>query len=602
MLSRIRSSTAVLASAVGVWGMLALTPAARCASPFPAGGAILGVVSDAGGRPQMGATVLLFDRFEKLARKALTDEKGGFSFQGLALGVYSLHVSLASFVPVTKSNLMVQPGSQSLFNISLAGLFSSIDFVAPAAGNRAIMSDDWKWVLRTANSTRPVLRLLPGWDPLDDSRRQRSATVFSGTTGVVRVSGGDGGMVAGGGQESDLGTAFALATSLYGSNQLSVAGNVGYASESGLPSAGFRTSYSRGDGVMSSPEVSVTMRQLFIPGRVAGGIASTASLPALRTLSLSVDDGMQLTDGMRIDYGFALDSVAFFDRLNYASPYARLSYALSDDSTLRVGYSSGVPRIDSPAAPDSGEMALQNDIRALALFPRVSRRDGRARVQRADNLEISYEKQSGKRLYQVGVFRENVANAALTVLGADGYESRNFLPDPFSNSGILNAGAFSSAGYMAAVSQHLAEELEVTVMFASGGALVSPDAIGRIDGPGDVRSAVHQGWRRTVTFATQGRVPRAGTLFTASYQLADRRAATPAHFYFSQRVRSDTGLNVLVRQPLPMNTSMPFRMEATADLRNLLAQGYLPVPLADGNRLILMSYPRSVRGGLSFIF
>ena len=39
-----------------------------------------------------------------------------------------------------------------------------------------------------------------------------------------------------------------------------------------------------------------------------------------------------------------------------------------------------------------------------------------------------------------------------------------------------------------------------------------------------------------------------------------------------------------------------------ADLRNLLAQGYLPLGIAGGQSLTLLETPRSVRGGLSFIF
>jgi hypothetical protein len=46
---------------------------------------------------------------------------------------------------------------------------------------------------------------------------------------------------------------------------------------------------------------------------------------------------------------------------------------------------------------------------------------------------------------------------------------------------------------------------------------------------------------------------------------------------------------------------LPWRMEATADLRNLLAQGYLPLNVA-GQSLLLVETPRSFRGGLSFIF
>jgi hypothetical protein len=47
---------------------------------------------------------------------------------------------------------------------------------------------------------------------------------------------------------------------------------------------------------------------------------------------------------------------------------------------------------------------------------------------------------------------------------------------------------------------------------------------------------------------------------------------------------------------------LPWRMEATADLRNMLAQGYLSLGTISGQQLLLVENPRSVRGGLSFIF
>ena len=94
-------------------------------------GKILGLVTDAAGVPQMGAAVLLLNQQDRLCERALTDEKGAFSFDGLAAGVYSIRVSLASFLPVSKSSILVQPGLRTLLNVSLAGLFSSIQLVYP---------------------------------------------------------------------------------------------------------------------------------------------------------------------------------------------------------------------------------------------------------------------------------------------------------------------------------------------------------------------------------------------------------------------------------------------------------------------------------------
>jgi len=66
-------------------------------------------------------------------------------------------------------------------------------------------------------------------------------------------------------------------------------------------------------------------------------------------------------------------------------------------------------------------------------------------------------------------------------------------------------------------------------------------------------------------------------------------------------VTEATGWNVRVRQPLPFFPSRSGRLEATAELRNLLAQGYLPLE-ADGQKALLTNSPKAVRGGLAFIF
>src|SRR5439155_1196452 len=127
---------------------------------------------------------------------------------------------------------------------------------------------------------------------------------FSGTRGVLKVSAGDGSLAQGVGNEADLGTAFALATSLYGNNMLQVSGNVGYGSQTGVPSAAFRTSYSR-NLAGGTPEVSVTMRQIFLPGRLGAALGGNeGAMPMLRSMSASFDDHIQLSDELSAQYGF----------------------------------------------------------------------------------------------------------------------------------------------------------------------------------------------------------------------------------------------------------------------------------------------------------
>src|SRR5260221_3027866 len=594
-------------AALVILGFLAIPALSSAATIGPIGklsGKILGLVTDATGVPQMGAAILLLNQQDRLCERALTDERGSFSFDGLAAGIYSIRVSLASFSPVSKNRIFVQPGLRTLLNISLAGLFSSIQLVNPSPEQRAIMNDDWKWVLRTSNATRPVLRLLPGWK-IDDNgpERRASSGLFSDTRALVNVSAGDGGRVTSFGNEAGLGTAFALATSVLGKNQLQFSGNVAYAAQSGAPSAGFRTSYSRGDGADPGPEITVTMRQLFVPGRVSAVVTGPGeTVPMLRTLSLSAKDGTQITDSLRLEYGFSLDAVSFIDRRGAFSPYSRLTYALSDNEQLEFSYTSGVPRSDMFSGATPSERELQSDISALALFPRISVRDSHLQVQQAQSYEIGYRRIAGSRSYSFAVYREDTSNAAMMIAGADGlFPAGNVLPDLFTTSSVFNAGDYRSLGYMASVSQNLGENLKVNLMYGSGDALIPGHSDGAGQSPDDLRSMIHRGRRQAVTSQVSGSIPSTGGQFSASHPWTDQNSATPAHFFVTQRTRAEGGFKIFLRQPI-RRFSGPFRLEAAADLRNLLAEGYLPFAMSDGRQILLMHTPRSFRGGLSFIF
>lgn len=586
------------ALAIGVAVCLSIPAQSLAISPPALAGAISGTVTDSVGVPQMGATVFLFNKFDKLAERVLTDERGFFSFAGLFPDVYSIRVTLASFVPAFRNNILVQPGASSLLNVSLATLFSSIKLAYPGPGQRYPMSDDWKWGLRTSSATRPVLRLLPEWN---DGRKtaRRGPGAFSDTRGVLKVAAGDGDVMSGLGAGGDLGTAFALATSFYGNTHLQLAGKVGSGSLSGIPSAAFRTSFSR-DSEVGSPAVAVTMRQLYLPGRM-GGAGSDTNLPALRSMTLDFDDRTELSDDLTLQYGFSLDSVSFMDRLNYFSPYARLTYSAGPSGTLVFSYTSGNARPDLAGAGAAGT-ELQRDLNTLAFFPRVSMRDGQAKVQRGEEYEISYSRTFGSRRVEVSAYHEVVSNAALTMDDPSGvFAGNDLLPDLVSGNAVFDAGDYQSSGYTAAITQNLGEWFNATLMYGSIGTLTADSTQLRRGDPDELRAMIHAGRRHAATIRLAATLPDAGTHLITSYQWSDQNALTPGHIYSTQSIRPEPGLNIYVRQPLP-SWGLPWRMEITADLRNLLAQGYLPLNVVNGRRLLLMQTPRAFRGGLSFIF
>jgi hypothetical protein len=591
----------MVGSLILAFAFLAAPEPSICASPIKLSGAITGLVTDSSGVPQMGAAVYLFNKQERLFEKAFTDERGEFRFLGLFPDLYSVRVSLANFVPAMKNNVLVQSGMRSILNVNLNGLFSSIQLVYPPTDAHGLMSDDWKWVLRSAASTRPVLRFLPELQSQDPQQNHRMA-VFSDTRGLLKVSAGDSSSTSGTSAGADLGTAFALATSLFGNHMVQVAGNLGYGAASGAPAAAFRTSYSRNSGG-ASPEVSVTMRQLYLPGRLATGITGgDSNLPMLRTMSVSFDDRAQLSDNLEMQYGFSLDSVSFLDHLNYFSPYARLVYSAEDGGKVEFAYTSGNARPDLAGSAVSGPDAeLQRDINALSLFPRISLRGGRAKVQRGEDFELSYTRVVGSRTFRFSGYREVVSNAALTMSASGGlYSEGDILPDLFSGTSIFNAGNYQSVGYSAAVTQNLGENLSASLIYGSMGALTAESREIVSDNPDELRAMIHAGRRHAATVRVAATSPWTGTHLIASYQWTDHRWLAPGHLYSTASVRPLPGLNIYLRQPIPMGF-LPWRMEATADLRNLLAQGYLPLNVA-GQQVTLVQTPRSFRGGLSFIF
>ena len=571
--------------------------AAHAVEPVKLSGAITGLVTNASGKPQMGAGVTLYNRQEHVFQKVLTDAGGQFKFLGLFPDVYSVRVTLASFVPAIKRNILVQPGMRSVLAVSLNTLFSSIQFAYPPVENGSLMSDDWKWILRSASATRPVLRLVD--DPLAKVPHSSShSAIFSDTRGVLQLSAGDGPQVTGIGSQADLGTAFAVATSVFGNNSLQVSGNLGYGSQTGVPAAAFRTSYSHnpsGEG----PLVSVTMRQLLLPGRA--GDAGVDGPPALRSMAASFDDRRQISDNLSVQYGATIDAISFVERLNSMSPYLRLVYSLGDHGEIAVAYTSGDARPDLEESVEKSE--LQHDLGDLGLFPRVSLMGGQPRLQRGNDYEVSYTRTVGSRVYQLSAYHESVTNAALSMMAPEALYGGDLLPDVFTGNAIFDAGNYQSTGYSAAVTQNLGANLSATVMYGTMGTLSAARGALATGSPEELRALIHAGQTQAATARIAATAPWTGTHVIASYQwTGDPRSVMPGEIYSTQALRPLPGLNFYVRQPIPRLPNLPWRMEATADLRNMLAQGYLPLTMAGGQRVTLVEVPRSFRGGLNFIF
>jgi hypothetical protein len=587
---------------------LAAIPVSAAESTIRFAGEMSGLVTDAAGKPQPGAVVLLFNKQDKLLQRTATSILGTFAFDDLLPDLYNVRISLASFVPAMKEAIQVRPGMRSLLSINLSRVFSSVQLVSTAPAPGGLMNDDWKWILRSDNSLRPVLRLLPTRprtdSPSDKAQSSSRSAVFTESRGLIKFSASDGAQVTGNG-EADLGTQFAFATSVHGGNHLQLAGNVGYAATTGAPSAAIRTTYSR-DFEGWSPSVSVTMGQFFVPLRVGqslwGSPASDGSLPVLRTLGVSFGDKAKISDALNLEYGFEIDSVSFLDRLHYFSPYARLKYALPRGSA-DFTWTSGNSRPELGMSGSDPNADLQRDIAALAVLPRITLDNGQAKVQRNDNYELGLSQRFGSREFRVSGYHEFVSNTALTIASPSaGLFPGDLLPDMFSNSASFNLGNFQTFGYTTSVAQDLGSHYKVTMIFGSLGVLSPRNDGVPVDTADELRRALETSHRPSLTLRVSGTARSTGTRFITSYQWTDYKSAMPGPLFSAQTASPEPGLNVTIRQPIPAFAGMPGRIEASAELRNLLAQGYLPLLGAGDQQLLLVNTPRSFRGGLAFVF
>jgi len=558
---------------------------------------ILGEVRNSAGVVQMGAVVSLYNRYDELLRRGLSNQDGKFVFDGLAPDVYSVGVSLASFVPAVRRNISILAGSENLLKIQLASALSTIELVPINSPEGALMSDSWKWVLRSSHATRPVLRLLPQTASGSSSSRSTTASLFSETSALVKVSAGDGDPF--GGNSQDLGTAFVLATSVNGTSRVHVSGNVGYAAN-GLPSAGFRTTYRRDNEIGEGPQVAMTVRQIYLPSLMGSGPAGS-NTPTLRTASISSYDKMEVLDVIHLEYGASVESISLFGRMNRVSPFARATYDLGNKGSMQVAVSAGSQPVELIAGSTDQNQNLNGDLAALGQMQRISRRDNQAAVERNKVFEAGYQAVRGSRTYRASVYAEQVSDAAFLMSGDLSFmDAGNLLPDMSSLGTIFNVGDYRRMGYSASVTQALGDRIEVSAAAGRADGLQlqqSPDAA-TANGD-DLRSVVRNTPRPWVTVQADASLPATRTHLATSYGWAEPSVLMPIHASLTSKIDQKIGWNVYARQPLPSIGGM--HMEMTVDLRNLLAQGYVGIQ-SNGRRAVLTNAPRAVRGGVSFIF
>ena len=533
-------------------------------------GAISGYVRDASGTPQMGAVVEIAGSAARTLT-VFTDGVGFFSVTNLLPGVYSVKVSAPSFLPSLNEKVGLQPGTSLRLNITLNTLLNAMR-VGPLRGTAD--DDDWKWTLRSV-ANRPVLRVFD--DPAASAEQQGHDLKASLSFLAGSAAGGYG-------SGSDMSTAFSVQRSIFSASRVGLSGNVGYGDS--LPTAVLRVMYSHllPDG--SGPSMAVTMRR-FAPSDPSLHYA------ALQALALNAGDDLAVSDVLELKFGSELQTIQFLGHVTAFRPYGSIDLHASPNTLVEYDYATSLPNTRAEKGFDSAPADLSE------ADPRVSMANFATRLERAHHQELNLSRRIGKNNIQVAVFSDRVANTALIGTGEVSASGGFLLPDVYSGTFTYAGDTLRAHGVRVVLQRKLSSDLTATLDYACGDALdlAKPDVELQ-----DAGQWITTQRRHALAAKFSGALPATHTRWIASYRWVNGPALTPVDMFNASPGQSDPFLNVFIRQPIPTLGFLPAHMEALVDLRNLLAQGYVPVMGQDGQTVYLVQAARSIRGGVTITF
>jgi hypothetical protein len=539
-------------------------------------GSISGYVRNSTGVPQMGAVVEVVSATSNSISdsiKVFTDEKGFYRATGLLPGLYDIRVSAPTFLPSLRERISLRTGAALVENVTLNTFFEALQLARK--GTRG-PDDDWKWTLRSV-ANRPILRVLDENPVVVSTSEKSHPNQLKGSLSFLAGSGS-----TGYGDMPDMSTGFSLEHSLFSSGTLALNGNVGYGA--GNPSTVVRASYSHEAANGSHPEIALTVRRFATPD---------PNLHTLQALALSAADGITVADTLDLELGSELQTIQFMGRENAFRPFASAELHLSPNTVLEYSYRTTRPSSRLSKGFDSSPLDFSET------NPRLSLAGFSTAVESAHHHEVSWSRHMGANSIEVAAFSDRIANPALLGVGELSSAGGDILPDIYSGTFTYGGAELKTQGMRAVFERKLDSNLTASLDYAYGGVL-------DLDRPGEeldiAKASLRTAERHALGGKLNGKLPRAGTRWIASYRWTSGQALTPVDLFDQSPGQTDPYLNLFLRQPLPSLGFLPAHMELMIEIRNLLAQGYVPVLGEDGRTLYLVQSARSLRGGVAFNF
>ncbi len=564
-------------------------------------GRLAGIVRDQHGNPLMGATVLVtgpnqgfLGMVSSVAERVTTDAYGRFTIRHLAPGWYSLQVVSPARMPAMRNRVRVAAGKTTQQDFVLGGILADLR-LQKSRIHFATWGEDWKWILRTSASTRPVLRYRKV-ETASSRKPKLPRTPSLRLVGVLPGSLREDGLS----EDPGMGNVLAYLQPLSDDSDLLLAGSLG---ASGTVASSFAAALRRNMVSGDPQEITVAVHQLSLDQGVAmvtpaggGGLTSAQGVVVTYSRTSRLSSALSLTTGIEADYLNSMGGTAM------VQPRVELTYQF-DPSTrlaLRVG-----------ASPSRSSQTLVERLDTLGAFPRVTLTGYRPQMENVRHVEAAVEHQWGKASrFQVAAYSDFFHNTALWGLGEPSDwvgMAGNFLPISSGGGAVLNAGSYRSSGIRVGYERHLGSNYNLAVMYSLGDSLAPIRSAGSLVGSqfvdaSKIASRLRPEHAQAISGRLSARLPACHTQIVASYTWMTAGRVTVVDPYGMAQAGMEPYLGVQIRQPLPTMAFLPAHIEALAEFRNLLGEGSVPLNEANGKPILLTPAYRTLRGGFSVQF
>jgi hypothetical protein len=561
-------------------------------------GSLAGVVSDEKGVPLMGASVMVIgptafatEVASQTVERMVTDAHGRFTIAHLVPGWYSLKVSSPTRLPAMRNGVRVGAGETVVATFVLTDTFAPIRFQVPS-NTVSSWGDDWKWVLRTSSTTRPILRYRQQPQTTQAASRnektplprsERFVGILPGSTPHDPLA-----------EDFGMASVFAYLQPVSADSDVLVAGSF---APFGTDAGTVGTVLSRNQLKGEPQQIGLIFHQFGLapgtsvyPGMTPNAFTQAKGMVATYSDTRLIAPKVTVTAGMDINYLSAIESVLT------AQPHVNLEYQATAQTVVSARFGS---------ARGEGSDSMMDRLGLLNAFPQITERDGHLEMEQLNHAEVALNHRIGRSArVQAAAYHDGLRDSVVWGLGHAVYGQTfagNSLPNPAGDGIVINGGNYQSAGFRAVYAQAFGSHFEVLGVYTSGSALSARGFMVQGSHPYSQGMLLPEETHSLIGKITAD-LPCTHTRVSTYYAWVPNDRVTMVDPAGLADLQVQPYLGARIRQPIPTPSFLPVHIDAVAEFQNLLSQGYTPVGQGGQKPVVLSSGYHSIQGGFSVQF